>query len=52
MNELQLKAPIMESVETVDVSWLHHSQKGQLYTRSAGVQRVLRQRTRGFHNLF
>lgn len=32
MSELQLKAPTMESVETVDVSWLHHSQKGELYT--------------------
>lgn len=29
MNELQLPLPTKESVETVDVSWLHHSQKGE-----------------------
>lgn len=32
MNDLQVPLPTMESVESVDVSWLHHSQKGQLRT--------------------
>lgn len=33
MNDLQVPMPTMESVETVDVSWLHHSQKGQSRTQ-------------------
>lgn len=32
MNDLQVPLPTMESVESVDVSWLHHSQRGQLRT--------------------